>query len=115
MSRRTPLKLLTKYRLVVVFQAAERDEELALRISRTLTLSQRQPVVIEETFAIEDDVSEAGENEFPALTDVQEAMVASALVRNPASQVLSEGFKLQLTRADFCTLSGLNWLNDEVS
>ena len=64
---------------------------------------------------IEDDVSEAGENEFPALTDVQEAMVASALVRNPASQVLSEGFKLQLTRADFYTLSGLNWLNDEVS
>lgn len=42
-------------------------------------------------------------------------MVSRALVPNPPDQVLVDDFRLQLTRRDFATLSGLNWLNDEVS
>ena len=40
--------------------------------------------------------------------------MSRALVPRPPQQVLTEGFKLQLTRADIATLGGLNWLNDEV-
>ena len=54
-------------------------------------------------------------DEFPALTEEEEAIVSKALVPRPPQQMLTEGFKLQLTRADFATLGGLNWLNDEVS
>jgi len=49
------------------------------------------------------------------LTEEQEAAVNRALRGGPADQVLVEGFRLQITRRDIATLSGLNWLNDEVS
>ena len=48
------------------------------------------------------------------LTEEQEAIVNRALKGGPADQVLVEGFKLQICRRDINTLSGLNWLNDEV-
>ena len=56
----------------------------------------------------------AAADEFPPLTDEEEDIVSRALVPRPPQQVLTEGFKLQLTRADIATLGGLNWLNDEV-
>lgn len=37
-----------------------------------------------------------------------------ALDGGTPSQVLVDGFRLQITRADMATLHGLNWLNDEV-
>ena len=40
--------------------------------------------------------------------------VTQALRGGSANQVLVEGFKLQICRRDIITLSGLNWLNDEV-
>ena len=48
------------------------------------------------------------------LTKEEEAVVNRALRGGPADQVLVEGFKLQICRRDIITLSGLNWLNDEV-
>lgn len=41
--------------------------------------------------------------------------IAMALRPGSSDQVLSDGFRLQITRKDMATLSGLNWLNDEVS
>jgi len=49
------------------------------------------------------------------LSEEQEAVVNHALKGGPADQVLVEGFKLLICRRDIITLSGLNWLNDEVS
>lgn len=49
------------------------------------------------------------------LSEEGEAVVNRALEGGPADQVLVEGFKLQISRRDIITLSGLNWLNDEVS
>ena len=43
-----------------------------------------------------------------------EDMVNNALRPHPGGEVLSEGFRLQITRSDMATLAGLNWLNDEV-
>lgn len=37
-----------------------------------------------------------------------------ALDGGAPSQVLVDGFRLQITRADMAKLHGLNWLNDEV-
>jgi sentrin-specific protease 1 len=48
------------------------------------------------------------------LSEDQDAIIDRAIVAYPPGEVLVEGFKLQLTRRDIATLSGLNWLNDEV-
>lgn len=48
------------------------------------------------------------------MTDQQEDAVNRALVSRPGQEVLSDGFRLQVRRADMETLKGLNWLNDEV-
>ena len=40
--------------------------------------------------------------------------INAALDGGSPTQVLAEGFRLQLTRSDLHTLRGLNWLNDEV-
>lgn len=44
-----------------------------------------------------------------------ENAVSRALRGGSQDDVLSEGFRLTLTRKDLQTLSNLNWLNDEVS
>jgi len=48
------------------------------------------------------------------LNEEQEMVVNQAVRGGSADQVLVEGFKLQICRRDIVTLSGLNWLNDEV-
>ena len=40
--------------------------------------------------------------------------IKTALHGGPGGEVISEGFRLKLTRSDIQTLEGLNWLNDEV-
>ncbi|XP_054638860.1 sentrin-specific protease 1 isoform X2 [Dunckerocampus dactyliophorus] len=52
--------------------------------------------------------------EFPELSEEMEAQVDKVLRRGSPDEVFSEGFGLSLTRKDLQTLSGLNWLNDEV-
>ena len=48
------------------------------------------------------------------LTDEQENVIEKALRPYPPGEVLVSAFKLDITRKDIATLSGLNWLNDEV-
>ena len=48
------------------------------------------------------------------LTEEMEEIIDNALRPHPGGEVLSEGFRLQITRKDMETLAGLNWLNDEV-
>lgn len=43
-----------------------------------------------------------------------ENAVSQALRGGSQDDVLSEGFRLTITRKDLQTLSSLNWLNDEV-
>lgn len=43
-----------------------------------------------------------------------ENQVSQALRGGSQDDVLSEGFRLTITRKDLQTLSHLNWLNDEV-
>ena len=58
------------------------------------------------------EVSE--EDDFPELTPEMEEIINDSLRKNPPGEVLTEKFNIQITRRDIATLSGLNWLNDEV-
>ncbi|XP_069960155.1 sentrin-specific protease 1-like isoform X3 [Cherax quadricarinatus] len=52
--------------------------------------------------------------EFIQLTPEMEDVIDSALKKFPASEVLVDKFNIQITRRDIATLSGLNWVNDEI-
>lgn len=54
------------------------------------------------------------EPKLPELTTEMMEKVQSALSTGPGHQILVEEFGLRITRKDMHTLSGLNWLNDEV-
>ncbi|XP_013136078.1 PREDICTED: sentrin-specific protease 1-like isoform X2 [Papilio polytes] len=52
--------------------------------------------------------------EFPKLSPEEEQLVKKALGPGPLDQVLVQKFRMSIRRRDLQTLSGLNWLNDEV-
>ncbi|XP_075055387.1 sentrin-specific protease 1 isoform X2 [Mixophyes fleayi] len=54
------------------------------------------------------------EQEFPELTQEMEKEIKFALYGGSQDQVLSEEFRLTITRKDIMTLNSLNWLNDEI-
>ncbi|KAJ8258251.1 hypothetical protein GJAV_G00194820 [Gymnothorax javanicus] len=97
---------LLKQRLSDEGHVAQRAVELQLRVP----LEKEVPVapVAEETKAAEE------EPEFPELTEDMQMQVSGALKGGSQDEVLSEGFRLTITRKDIQTLSNLNWLNDEV-
>lgn len=64
--------------------------------------------VVEEIKAVPE------EPEFPELTEAMQLQVSQALKGGSQDEVLSEGFRLTITRKDIQTLNNLNWLNDEV-
>ncbi|XP_073469780.1 sentrin-specific protease 1 isoform X1 [Aquarana catesbeiana] len=61
---------------------------------------------------VEESVQEGPE--FPELTQEMGKEIKSALFGGNNDQVLSEGFRLTITRKDIMTLHNLNWLNDEI-
>ncbi|XP_047662889.1 sentrin-specific protease 1 isoform X2 [Tachysurus fulvidraco] len=82
---------------------------------RSVELRVRVPLEKEVPVAtVEVPEPEAEEQEFPELTEAMENAVSLALRGGSQDDVLSEGFRLIITRKDLQTLSSLNWLNDEV-
>ena len=82
-----------------------------------LKIYQREPAVIEEPDVSEPESEEEEEQveSLPELTDDMESRISQSLNRSGhPDEVLADKFRLQLTRRDIQTLSGLNWLNDEV-
>ncbi|XP_039602657.1 sentrin-specific protease 1 [Polypterus senegalus] len=80
--------------------------ELHLRVP----LEKEVPV----TAVVEEVPVKPAEEEFPELTKEMEEDVRKALRGDNPDEILSEGFRLTITRKDIQTLSHLNWLNDEV-
>ncbi|KAG8452608.1 hypothetical protein GDO86_004408 [Hymenochirus boettgeri] len=60
------------------------------------------------------DQSLPKEVEFPELTEEMEREIKHALFGGSQDQILSDGFRLTITRKDLMTLHSLNWLNDEI-
>ncbi|PSN41014.1 hypothetical protein C0J52_16055 [Blattella germanica] len=52
--------------------------------------------------------------QLPMLTRDMQKVIDNALIPEPRSEKLVEAFGMTITRRDMRTLSGLNWLNDEV-
>ncbi|KAK3758616.1 hypothetical protein RRG08_019526 [Elysia crispata] len=69
------------------------------------------PEVTADIFVEEE---EEEEEHLPELSDEMLDVVKAALRPGNPNDVLSDAFRLQLTRRDMATLAGLNWLNDEV-
>ncbi|KAL3831902.1 hypothetical protein ACJMK2_023596 [Sinanodonta woodiana] len=94
-----------------------RDENLEKQIRERLQLTElMKPAVEEPVIEVEEEEEEDKQKveEFPELTPEMEKKINYALRRQPAGEILVEAFRLQLTRNDFATLSGLSWLNDEI-
>ncbi|XP_071229468.1 sentrin-specific protease 1-like [Salvelinus alpinus] len=83
---------------------------------RAVELHVRVPLEKEVPLApfIEEPKPTEEKPEFPELTEDMEGEVGRALTVGSQDEVLSEGFRLTITRKDLQTLSHLNWLNDEV-
>ncbi|NWU23148.1 SENP1 protease, partial [Dyaphorophyia castanea] len=55
-----------------------------------------------------------GNEEFPEITEEMEKEIKSLFRGGNQDEVLSEAFRLTITRKDIQTLNNLNWLNDEI-
>ncbi|XP_077978943.1 uncharacterized protein LOC144434366 [Glandiceps talaboti] len=87
---------------------AEHEARLEEQIRDRMHIAEKEPPVLE-------DVEDTDEEEsLPELTEEMENEIDNAFVANPREEILTEGFRLSITRDDIQTLSGLNWLNDEV-
>jgi sentrin-specific protease 1 len=84
------------------------------RYAREAALEEQLARSMKLCLAVLDDREEPEEPALPKLTDEMLRDIRNALVHSPADEVLVEGFGLRITRKDLHTLSGLNWLNDEV-
>ncbi|PKK17868.1 SUMO1/sentrin specific peptidase 1, partial [Columba livia] len=62
----------------------------------------------------EDAKSADSEEEFPEITEEMEKEIKSVFRGGNQDEVLSEAFRLTITRKDIQTLNNLNWLNDEI-
>ncbi|XP_028848524.1 sentrin-specific protease 1 [Denticeps clupeoides] len=81
----------------------------------TVELRVRVPLEKEVPLApVRAETKPAEEQEFPELSKDMEMAVSAAFKGGGQDEVLSEGFRLTITRKDLQTLSNLNWLNDEV-
>ncbi|KAG9340234.1 hypothetical protein JZ751_021674 [Albula glossodonta] len=97
---------LLKQRLSDEGHVSQRGVELKVRVP----LEKEVPL----TAVVEEPKVVPEEPEFPELTEAMQEQVSRALSGDGADEVLSEGFRLTITRKDIQTLSKLNWLNDEV-
>ncbi|CAK1544274.1 unnamed protein product [Leptosia nina] len=94
---------------------ARRESDIISKVNHEQSLAHlrnklKYELCIEESLIVEDQPSV----ELPPLTPEQENLVSKAMGPGPQGQVLIEKFNLRITRRDLQTLSGLNWLNDEV-
>ncbi|XP_054662920.1 sentrin-specific protease 1 isoform X2 [Grus americana] len=62
----------------------------------------------------EDAKSADSEEEFPEITEEMEKEIKNVFRGGNQDEVLSEAFRLTITRKDIQTLNNLNWLNDEI-
>lgn len=85
------------------------EEKLNEEIQLRLQLSEKEPPILEEK-----EIESEEPPLLPEITSEMKSEIESALKPRPSDEVLVEGFRIQIKRQDMSTLSGLNWLNDEV-
>nr|KAF6497654.1 SUMO specific peptidase 1 [Rousettus aegyptiacus] len=84
--------------------------ELHLRVP----LEKEIPVTITQETEKKGHKLTDSEDEFPEITEEMEKEIKSVFRNGNQDEVLSEAFRLTITRKDIQTLNHLNWLNDEI-
>ncbi|KAF3826300.1 hypothetical protein GH733_006414 [Mirounga leonina] len=84
--------------------------ELHLRVP----LEKEIPVTITQETEKKGHKLTDSEDEFPEITEEMEKEIKNVFRNGNQDEVLSEAFRLTITRKDIQTLNHLNWLNDEV-
>ncbi|XP_048221541.1 sentrin-specific protease 1 isoform X1 [Perognathus longimembris pacificus] len=84
--------------------------ELHLRVP----LEKEIPVTIAQETGKKSHKLTDSEDEFPEITEEMEKEIKSVFRNGNQDEVLSEAFRLTITRKDIQTLNHLNWLNDEI-
>uniref|UniRef100_A0A8C8YWX1 SUMO specific peptidase 1 n=1 Tax=Prolemur simus TaxID=1328070 RepID=A0A8C8YWX1_PROSS len=84
--------------------------ELHLRVP----LEKEIPVTIAQETEKKDHKLTDSEDEFPEITEEMEKEIKNVFRNGNQDEVLSEAFRLTITRKDIQTLNHLNWLNDEI-
>ncbi|XP_043939414.1 sentrin-specific protease 1-like [Protopterus annectens] len=100
---------LQKQRLEEEEPRKHRSVELKLRVP----LEKEIPATIREEERKKEEKPRQ-EEEFPELTEKMEAEIQKAFNSGNQDEVLSDAFRLTITRKDIHTLKNLNWLNDEI-
>ncbi|XP_039188687.1 sentrin-specific protease 1 [Crotalus tigris] len=85
-------------------------------VPESINLHLRVPLEkeIPVTIVPEDNKIVESEDEFPEITEEMEKEIKNVLRSGNQDEVLSEAFRLTITRKDILTLKHLNWLNDEI-
>lgn len=84
--------------------------ELHLRVP----LEKEIPVTISREAEKKGHKLSASGDEFPEITEEMEKEIKNVFRNGNQDEVLSEAFRLTITRKDIQTLNHLNWLNDEI-
>ncbi|KAM6473703.1 sentrin-specific protease 1 isoform 1-T2 [Liasis olivaceus] len=94
----------------------QRLQKQETSVPESINLHLRVPLEkeIPVTIVPEDSKIVDGEDEFPEITEEMEKEIKNVLRSGNQDEVLSEAFRLTITRKDIQTLKHLNWLNDEI-
>ncbi|XP_012966645.1 sentrin-specific protease 1 isoform X1 [Mesocricetus auratus] len=84
--------------------------ELHLRVP----LEKEIPVTVAQETGKKSHELTNSEDEFPEITEEMEKEIKNVFRTGNQDEVLSEAFRLTITRKDIQTLNHLNWLNDEI-
>ncbi|NXT72736.1 SENP1 protease, partial [Chaetops frenatus] len=94
-------------------QEQERSVQELVDLHLRVPLEKEIPVAVGPEGPERARAAEADE-EFPEITEEMEKEIKSLFRGGNQDEVLSEAFRLTITRKDIQTLNNLNWLNDEI-
>ncbi|XP_066224933.1 sentrin-specific protease 1 [Saccopteryx leptura] len=98
----------------------ERLQEQEHSVHDSVELRLRVPLEKEIPVTVTQETEKKGrkltdsEDEFPEITEEMEKEIKNVFRNGNQDEVLSEAFRLTITRKDIQTLNHLNWLNDEI-
>uniref|UniRef100_A0A7N4Q1N7 SUMO specific peptidase 1 n=1 Tax=Sarcophilus harrisii TaxID=9305 RepID=A0A7N4Q1N7_SARHA len=95
-------------------QEQEHSVHDSIDLHLRVPLEKEIPVTITQEEEKEPDRVTDNEDEFPELTEEMEKEIKNVFRNGNQDEILSEAFRLTITRKDIQTLNNLNWLNDEI-
>ncbi|XP_060108179.1 sentrin-specific protease 1 [Heteronotia binoei] len=113
---RERLRQIEEQKALALQLQSQRLQKQEFSIPDSVDLHLRVPLEkeIPVTIVPEEPKISDGEEEFPELTEEMEREIKSVLRSGNQDDMLSEAFRLTITRKDIHTLNNLNWLNDEI-